>query len=248
MDKNSAENVPGHVAIIMDGNGRWATDKGLPRAAGHKAGITALREIVKYSVRSGIQFLTVYAFSSENWRRPGKEVTLLIELFMQALKEEIAELVINNVKLSFIGDMSVFPDTLQAAIIAAEDKTRANTGLNLFIAANYGGRWEIVAACKQLLDKALSENKTDIPLSENMLSEYLGMSAHPAPDLFIRTGGEKRISNFLLWQLAYTELYFTDVYWPDFTNDEFNKALSWYTGRQRRFGQTPEQIAESKRV
>ncbi len=245
MDNHLARTIPGHVAIIMDGNGRWATEKGLPRAAGHKAGVTALREIVKHSARVGIEFLTVYAFSSENWRRPGREVALLLELFMKALKEEVEELVSNNVKLSFMGDMSVFPDTLQASIIAAEDKTRANTGLHLFIAANYGGRWEIVIACRRLLDKALSDNKTAAHLSESMLSECLGMSEHPEPDLFIRTGGERRISNFLLWQLAYTELYFTDVYWPDFDHDELDKALRWYTGRERRFGRTPGQMTES---
>ena len=241
-------NTPKHIAIIMDGNGRWARAKGLPRAAGHRAGIAALREVVKHGLRRGINILTVYAFSSENWQRPGSEVELLIELFIIALNDEIDELFDNNVKLSFIGDVSVFPEQLQSSIQHAERKTAANDGLNLIVAVNYGGRWEIVSACKKLFASLLSGEGDGDCISEETLGQHLNLSGYPDPDLFIRTGGEIRVSNFLLWQLAYTEMYFTEVYWPDFNNDEFDKALEWYIGRQRRFGRTSEQITRSKSV
>lgn len=236
------QNAPKHIAIIMDGNGRWARAKGLPRVAGHEAGTAALREVVEHGIRRGIDILTVYAFSSENWQRPGSEVSSLIELFINALNDEVDRLFDNHVKLSFIGDVSVFPEQLQSSIQYAQRKTAANDGLNLVVAVNYGGRWEIVSACKKLFASLRSEGGNGECISEEMLGQHLDSSSCPDPDLLIRTGGEIRISNFLLWQLAYTELYFTDVYWPDFNNDEFDKALEWYIGRQRRFGRISEQV------
>ena len=236
------ENVPGHVAIVMDGNGRWAKYRGLPRTAGHKAGIDALRGTVKHCIRRGIKTLTVYVFSSENWQRPDAEVALLIELFITALDDELDELHKNNVRLSFIGDISVFPDELQVSTQNASRKTSANDGLNLVIAINYGGRREIVSACKKLFAALAAENRGSDEVSEEALRRQLDLPDYP--DLFIRTGGEVRISNFLLWQLAYTEMYFTDVYWPDFNHAEFDKALQSYIGRQRRFGRTSEQLKQ----
>ncbi len=238
------ENMPEHVAIVMDGNGRWAGSRGLPRAAGHEAGIIALREAVKHGVRRGLKTLTVYVFSSENWQRPDTEVTLLIELFISALNDEIEELCNNNVRLSFIGDVSVFPEQLQSSVQRAGGKTAQNSGLNLVIAINYGGRREIISACKKLFTALAAENKDSDCISEETLRRYLDLQDYP--DLFIRTGGEIRLSNFLLWQMAYTEMYFTDVYWPDFNDAEFDKALEWYIGRQRRFGRTSEQIKQDE--
>ena len=228
----------------MDGNGRWAKSKGLPRAAGHKAGIGALRDTVEHSIRRGIKTLTVYVFSSENWQRPNAEVALLIELFITALNDEIDELYKNNVKLSFIGDISVFPDDLQFSVQHAGSKTSANNGLNLVIAINYGGRQEVVSACKKLFAALPAEKRGSDYISEENIRRYLELQDYP--DLFIRTGGEVRISNFLLWQLAYTEMYFTDVYWPDFNAAEFDKALESYIGRQRRFGRTSEQLRQNE--
>ena len=238
------ENMPGHVAIVMDGNGRWAKSRGLPRAAGHKAGIDTLRATVEHSIYRGIKTLTVYVFSSENWQRPHAEVTLLIELLITALDDELDELHKNNVRLSFIGDISVFPEELQRSTRNAARRTSANNGLNLVIAINYGGRTEIVSACKRLFSALSGENRGSEAVSEEALRRQLDLPDYP--DLFIRTGGEVRISNFLLWQLAYTEMYFTEVYWPDFNNAEYDKALQSYVGRQRRFGRTSEQLGQNE--
>ncbi len=216
----------------------------MPRAAGHEAGIVALRETVEHSIRRGIRMLTVYVFSSENWLRPDAEVALLIELLLVALDEEIEALDKNNVRLSFIGDISVFPDELQSLVAQAGRRTSENYGLNLVIAINYGGRREIVSACKKLF-AALPPGQQGIDkISEESFRNCLDLPDYP--DLFIRTGGEVRISNFLLWQLAYTEMYFTDVYWPDFNMAEYDKALESYVGRQRRFGRTSEQIGQNE--
>lgn len=236
------ENMPGHVAIVMDGNGRWAKSRGLPRAAGHKAGIDALRTTVKHSIYRGVGILTVYVFSIENWQRPDTEVALLIELFITALNDEIDELHENNVRLSFIGDISVFPAALQRSLQNAIGRTSENNGLNLVIAINYGGRSEIVSACKKLFAALAAENRGSEDITEDALRRRLDLPDYP--DLFIRTGGEVRISNFLLWQLAYTEMYFTDVYWPDFDTAEYDRALQSYIGRQRRFGRTSEQVEQ----
>ena len=216
----------------------------MPRPAGHQAGIDALRAAVEHSIRRHIGTLTVYVFSSENWQRPDDEVALLIELFIAALNDELDTLDKNNVRLSFIGDISVFPGALQASIGRAVRRTSANSGLNLVIAINYGGRREIVSACKKLIAAAVTDGGSVEDVSEEALRKHLDLPDYP--DLFIRTGGEVRISNFLLWQLAYTEMYFTDVFWPDFDTVEFDKALESYVGRQRRFGRTSEQLGDNE--
>jgi undecaprenyl diphosphate synthase len=231
--------VPNHVAMIMDGNGRWARKRFLPRVAGHKRGVDTVRDMVKSCVKLNIKYLTLFAFSSENWRRPAEEVSFLMGLFMEALKVEVAKLHDNNVRLVLIGDRSQFSKELVAQIEASEQLTANNTGLVLTIAANYGGRWDILQATNQMV--ANNPNHTE-PFSEEDLSEYLSMAYAPEPDLFIRTGGEVRVSNFLLWQLAYTELYFTDTLWPDFDEEAFKLAITAFQQRERRFGRTSEQV------
>ncbi len=236
--------LPRHIAIIMDGNGRWATKRFLPRTAGHAKGVQAVRRVVEYCGSKGIDYLTLFAFSSENWRRPKEEVTLLMKLFVQALEKEVSRLNSNQVRLRVVGDLSPFEPYLQKLIRDAEATTSANTGLTLTIAANYGGRWDILQAMR-----AMTQDEPDLAgdpsaISEEKLSKYLCMNWAPEPDLFIRTGGESRISNFLVWQLAYTELYFTDCYWPDFGSKDMDRALEWYRGRERRFGRTSAQIAD----
>ena len=233
--------VPQHVAVIMDGNGRWAKKRFMPRVAGHVKGVELLREMVRACLERGIQYLTLFAFSSENWRRPQDEVTLLLQLFVKALEQEVEKLDRNGVRLRVIGDLTPFEPRLRELIRQAEEKTASNTRLDLTIAANYGGRWDITQAMNQML--AAQPEKRD-GWSEADLDPHLSMSYAPEPDLFIRTGGEERISNFLLWQLAYTELYFTPTLWPDFNTAEFDKAIISYQERERRFGRTSEQLAE----
>ena len=233
--------IPEHIAIIMDGNGRWASIKREPRIAGHKAGIDSLYNIVEHSITLGIQCLTVYAFSSENWNRPRKEINLLLELFVDTIKKELDKLDQNGVKLCFIGEHSQLPKALQAGILQAEKRTEKNPVLCLNIAFNYGGRWEIVQACRRLVEQFSANQLTLNEINEHALTAE--MQVNNAPDLLIRTGGEYRLSNYLLWQLAYTELHFTDILWPDFSPSDFDQALSWYAHRQRRFGQTPEQVS-----
>lgn len=235
-------NLPKHIAIIMDGNGRWAKHRGLPRIAGHRAGVKALQNIVNFSATEGIDVLTVYAFSSENWKRPRTEVSMLMELFNTSLRQRFRDLHDNNVRLRFIGDLSLFPARLRKSMADAGNLTTNNTGLELVIAVNYGGRWDITNAFK-VLNKKISDNSINIEdINEALIGEFMCLSDLPEPDLFIRTGGEKRISNYLLWQLAYTELYFDDCLWPDFGTESMQKALEWYAGRERRFGRTSEQI------
>jgi undecaprenyl diphosphate synthase len=235
-------NLPKHLAIIMDGNGRWAKRKGLPRIAGHRAGVKALQKIVNFSATKGIEVLTVYAFSSENWRRPSKEVTMLMELFNTSLKQRFKELHDNNVKLHFVGDLSSFPEQLRQSMTDTENLTTNNTGLELVVAVNYGGRWDITNAFKAINKKISNEELKLEDICEDLIGEFMCLADLPEPELFIRTGGEMRISNFLLWQLAYTELYFNDCLWPDFDTVSLEKALQWYAGRERRFGRTSEQI------
>lgn len=239
-------NLPRHVAIIMDGNGRWAIKRHLPRIAGHKAGVETVRGIVQSCAKKGVEVLTLFAFSSENWRRPEKEVGLLMDLFVTALNHEVKKLHKNNVKLRVIGERSAFKKKLQDSINEAEMLTKNNTGLEFVIAANYGGRWDITQAAKKVgeLIKAGELEPSDV--TPDLLDSYVSLSGLPEPDLFIRTGGEKRVSNFLLWQLAYTELYFTDTLWPDFKADAFETALDSFAGRQRRFGRTGEQVEKSR--
>jgi len=235
-------NLPKHIAIIMDGNGRWAKHRGLPRIAGHRAGVKALQNIVNFSATEGIDVLTVYAFSSENWKRPRAEVSMLMELFNTSLRQRFRDLHDNNVRLRFIGDLSLFSARLRKSMADAGNLTTNNTGLELVIAVNYGGRWDITNAFK-VLNKKISDNSINIEdINEALIGEFMCLSDLPEPDLFIRTGGEKRISNYLLWQLAYTELYFDDCLWPDFGTESMQKALEWYAGRERRFGRTSEQI------
>lgn len=242
---DSPSSYPRHIAIIMDGNGRWAKKRFLPRYMGHRAGVETVRSTVKQCAERGIAVLTLFAFSSENWRRPADEVDQLMQLLTSVLETEVDKLHDNNIKLRIIGERSAFSSHLQNLIVAAEQKTCANTGLNLVMAVNYGGRWDISQALQHWVQdhfSQLNEETTLASVREVDLQPYLCLSDLPEPDLFIRTGGEQRISNFLLWQLAYTELYFTDVLWPDFNTTCLQKALDDFAQRQRRFGQTSEQV------
>ena len=234
--------VPRHIAMIMDGNGRWAKKRFLPRVAGHKRGVETVRDTIKSCIEMGVEYLTLFAFSSENWRRPAEEVSLLMQLFVMALEQEVAKLHDSNICLRIIGDLSHFEPKLQALIHQGVELTQNNTRLTLTVAANYGGRWDVLQATHRLL-KDKPELATTF--SEEDLAPYLSMSYAPEPDLFIRTGGEQRISNFLLWQLAYTELYFTETLWPDFDRKSLDLALQSFQQRERRFGRTSEQLQQT---
>ena len=234
--------VPRHVAIIMDGNGRWAKSRHLPRFAGHRRGVEAVREIVRACAERGVRFLTLFAFSSENWRRPAEEVALLMQLFIGALENEVQKLHRNGIRLRVVGDTGRFDPKIQALIAAGEQLTAANAGLTLTIAANYGGRWDILQAFSKYARTAPANGRD---LQESDLAPHLAMSYAPEPDLFIRTGGEQRVSNFLLWQLAYTELCFTDTLWPDFDAAALDAAFASYRRRERRFGRTSEQLEDA---
>ena len=231
--------VPRHIAVIMDGNGRWARKRFMPRVAGHSRGLESVRTVVKACVERGVEYLTLFAFSSENWRRPADEVSFLMQLFMKALSKEVDRLHQAGIRLRVIGDLNRFEPELVRIIRASEERTAGNTKLNLCIAANYGGRWDIANAVSELM-RANPERRDGF--SEDELASALSMNFAPEPDLFIRTGGEKRISNFLLWQLAYTELYFTDALWPDFDAAALDDAIASYRSRERRFGRTSEQL------
>jgi len=233
--------VPRHVAIIMDGNGRWAKKRFLPRVAGHKRGLDAVRDVIAACRRLGVEHLTLFAFSTENWRRPQDEVSFLMDLFMRALEHEVERLNTNNIRLRVIGSRERFGAGLSARIAEAEQRTAHNDGLTLTIAADYGGRWDVLQGVNALIAEGVTE------VTEQALCEKLSMHYAPEPDLFIRTGGEQRISNFLLWQLAYSELYFTDLLWPDFDGKALEQAIDSYQGRERRFGRTSEQLPEALR-
>ena len=233
--------IPRHVAIIMDGNGRWASNRMMPRVAGHSEGLNAVRKIVQECRRIGVEYLTVFAFSSENWRRPPEEVGFLMKLFLKSLKGEVSRLVENDICLRLIGDLSRFDHAIQEMVEFSEAKTANCKALTFTIAANYGGRWDILQAMQRCV--AANPNLKPEDISEELLQPYLSMAYAPEPDLFIRTGGEQRVSNFLLWQLAYTELYFTDVLWPEFDEAQLHKAFDWYSQRERRFGRTSAQLA-----
>lgn len=241
MIKDQGSSLPRHIAVIMDGNGRWAQRRLLPRQAGHRAGLTAARRLIEGCVQRGIGALTLFAFSSENWRRPQAEVGSLMGLFMNALESEVAELHRNKVCIRFIGAREQFSAALQQGMRESEHLTAGNRGLVLNIAAGYGGRWDLLQAARRLAAEAVGGRLRVEELDEQQVSDALVLAGLPDPELFIRTGGEQRISNFLLWNLAYTELYFTEVLWPDFDAAELEAALSWYVQRQRRFGRTPEQ-------
>ena len=229
-------NIPRHVCVIMDGNGRWAKKRFLPRVMGHKRGLTALENLAARCAELGVEYLTVFAFSTENWRRPEDEVSFLMKLFLQALDGKVAKMHQNNLRLKVIGNRSRFPAAIVEGIEAAERLTANNTGLTLTVAADYGGRWDILQAANRLIAEGKSE------ITEDDLSQRLSLAEAPEPDLFIRTGGETRISNFMLWQMAYAEFYFTDALWPDFDAAEFDRAISSFRVRERRFGRTSEQL------
>jgi len=236
--------VPRHVAIIMDGNGRWAKQRFLPRVAGHRKGVEAVRRAVQGCAERGVEALTLFAFSSENWRRPVEEVSLLMQLFVSTLQQEVERLHKNEIRFRVIGDLSRFDPLLVKLITNAQQQTAGNSGLTLTVAANYGGRWDIMQAVNRLRAQAGGQGES---WTEAQLQAHLALSDLPEPDLFIRTGGEQRVSNFLIWQLAYTELYFTDTLWPDFDAQALDQAIASYRQRERRFGRTSEQLASGGR-
>ncbi len=234
--------VPQHIAIIMDGNGRWAKQRRQPRFMGHRAGVKSVENVVKHCIDRNVSVLSLFAFSSENWKRPTKEVSRLMELFSLALKQQVKRLHSNNIRLRIIGDISKFSDSLQKQIRQSELLTENNTGLQINIAANYGGRWDITQSVQALAEKVKSGDLKPEDITEQTISDGLTTSDLTEPDLFIRTGGEQRVSNFLLWQLAYTEFYFTDTLWPDFGNEDLDAAIASFGQRERRYGKTSEQI------
>ena len=238
--------VPRHVAIIMDGNNRWAKRRFMPGVAGHKAGVDAVRAVVETSVARGVQVLTLFAFSSENWRRPADEVSALMQLFVMALEREVRKLHRNNICLRIMGDVSGFSAQLQKLIREAEELTRNNTAMTLVVAANYGGQWDIVQAAKRLAADVQQGKLQVADINEQVFHQYTWLHDLPPPDLMIRTGGEQRISNFMLWQTAYSEFYFSDAFWPDFKQEEYEKALAEFALRTRRFGRTDDQLEEEK--
>lgn len=255
IERNSRDNpqnsepgeVPRHIAIIMDGNGRWAKKRILPRTAGHQAGVKAVQKVLKRCGERGVEVLTLFAFSSENWRRPQEEVNVLMELFVSTLEEQTQTLHENGIRLRFIGDKAAFSEKLQKEIAESEEKTKNNTRLTLVIAANYGGRWDMLEAVRKIAQDVEQGVVSSSSLTTESIDSRLSFADLPEPDLFIRTGGEYRISNFLLWQLAYTELYFTDTLWPDFDENSLDCSIEAYAGRQRRFGYTSEQIESGYR-
>jgi undecaprenyl diphosphate synthase len=235
--------VPRHIAIIMDGNGRWARNRHLPRVAGHRKGADAVRATVRGCAERGVGYLTLFAFSSENWRRPADEVSFLMDLFVTALEQEVAKLHENDIRFRVIGELSRFEPRIQSLIREAEALTADNQRLTLTVAANYGGRWDLMQAMQRMLRERPEAAQG---FTEEELGKHLALHDAPEPDLFIRTGGEQRISNFLLWQLAYTELYFTDSLWPDFDDAALERAIESYRMRERRFGRTSEQLQQNQ--
>ena len=238
----SSHNPPRHIAIIMDGNNRWAKERRLPGLAGHKAGVDCVRSTIEGCIETGVEVLTLFAFSSENWKRPPLEVKGLMELFKLALDREAKKLLKNNIRLRVIGDKSAFSSSLQNKIAKVEALTAECTGLQLNVAANYGGRWDIVTAAQAMADKCQKGELAVSDITEDLFASATSVAGLPEPDLCIRTGGEKRISNFLIWQFAYTELYFSDAYWPDFDKTHLLAAVNDFGLRQRRFGRTSEQV------
>lgn len=238
----AVSHVPRHIAIIMDGNGRWAKKRFLPRVAGHKSGVEAVREMVAACIDLGVEYLTLFAFSSENWRRPAEEVSFLMQLFLKAMEREVSKLHNNNIRLKIVGRRDRFEPQIVELVEQSEARTAGNTGLTLTIAADYGGRWDILQAVNKLANDA---QRTMGEIEESDLAPHLAMAYAPEPDLFIRTGGEQRISNFLLWQLAYTELYFTETLWPDFDKAMLLRAIDSFQQRERRFGRTSEQLSNA---
>ena len=241
-DKEISGTVPRHVAVIMDGNGRWAKKRFMPRVAGHRAGVKSVRAVIEGCARRGVQALTLFAFSSENWKRPAEEVSSLMNLFVQALEREVDTMHRNGLRVRFIGERSLLSQQLQQSMAQAEQLTASNTGMVVLIAVAYGGRWDLVQASQKLARLCVAGQLKPEQIQEDSISACLELHGTPEPDLFIRTGGEQRISNFLLWNLAYTELYFTDVLWPDFGDEELQAAFTYFSQRQRRFGLIAEQL------
>ena len=241
-DKEISGTVPRHVAVIMDGNGRWAKKRFMPRVAGHRAGVKSVRAVIEGCARRGVQALTLFAFSSENWKRPAEEVSSLMNLFVQALEREVDTMHRNGLRVRFIGERSLLSQQLQQSMAQAEQLTASNTGMVVLIAVAYGGRWDVVQASQKLARLCVAGQLKPEQIQEDSISACLELHGTPEPDLFIRTGGEQRISNFLLWNLAYTELYFTDVLWPDFGDEELQAAFTYFSQRQRRFGLIAEQL------
>ncbi|MDH3546382.1 MAG: isoprenyl transferase [Gammaproteobacteria bacterium] len=239
---SSDPNIPTHVGVIMDGNGRWARKRAMPRHAGHRAGVGAVRRTVEVAAERGVQYLTLFAFSSENWNRPREEVSMLMGLFVEALQREVDELHRNNVRLEFIGARDQLQPGLLDKIAAAEDQTRGNSGLRLQVAVAYGGRWDILQAARRLARRVAEGEIEAESIDDAMFASNLALAGLPDPDLLIRTGGEQRISNFLLWNLAYAELWFCDTLWPDFGAKQFDEAIAFYARRERRYGHTGEQV------
>lgn len=233
---HNLQNIPQHIAIVMDGNGRWAQKNGLPRISGHRAGLESVRKVIQACAKKQISYLTIFAFSSENIKRPPEEVQHLMELFVTALRQEVNKLHRLNIKILFIGERKTFDSILQDWIDKSEKLTMNNTGLTLIIAANYGGQWDLVESVKKITKAVQSGQLSIDDINSDLINENLSLGDIPAPDLFIRTSGEQRISNFLLWHLAYTELYFTEKFWPEFDDKELDKAISYYSSRERRFG------------
>ncbi|MFV0821844.1 isoprenyl transferase [Legionella micdadei] len=242
------DSLPQHIAIVMDGNGRWAENRGLLRIEGHRAGVEAVKTVIRCCLESQIPILSLFAFSSENWSRPENEVEFLMQLFIEALSHEVQELHQHGIQLRFTGDRQALSPTLCEQMHAAEELTKNNTRLTLNVVVNYGGKWDIVQATKSIAKKVFAGELTVDAIDESVLAEALSTHGLQDPDLFIRTSGEQRISNFFLWQLAYTELYFADVHWPDFNADEFQKALASFSRRERRYGKTSQQLKESNHV
>lgn len=238
----SSDLLPQHIAVIMDGNGRWAKQRGKPRIYGHRMAVKSVRETISTASRLGIKAITLFAFSSENWKRPEEEVSVLMDLFMAVLTREVKKLHKNNLRLQIIGDKTRFSNALQKKIAAAEELTQANTGMVINVAANYGGKWDITEAVKQVAQQVSDGQLQPQDITESTISQYLSISDLPDVDLMIRTSGECRISNFMLWQMAYAELYFTDLFWPEFDEQALLDAIAWFINRERRFGCTSEQL------
>ena len=238
--------IPRHVAIIMDGNNRWAKRRFMPGVAGHKAGVDAVRAVVEHSARQGVEVLTLFAFSSENWRRPADEVSALMSLFVLALEREVRKLHRHNIRLQIMGDVSGFSPRLQQLIRESEALTANNTAMTLVVAANYGGQWDIAQAARRIAEEVQAGTLQPQDINEQLFHRYTWLADLPPPDLLIRTGGEQRISNFMLWQTAYSELYFSPVFWPDFKEQEYQQALTAFAERTRRFGRTDDQLEGKK--
>lgn len=247
LEKSNNLNIPSHIAIIMDGNGRWAKERGLDRVYGHQEGVTAVRKTVEAASQAGVSYLTIYAFSTENWKRPDEEVDALMELMVYAIVNETPDLIKKGVRLLTIGDKNRLPLKTREVLDTCIQQTSECSAITLVLALSYSSKWEITEALKSMIDDVQHNKLTADELNEESLSNYLSTKGIPDPDLLIRTGGEKRISNFLLWQLAYAELYFTDVFWPDFNKEHLMKAISDYQCRERRFGKTSEQIEEEQK-